>query len=78
MDKKIKKLIKVLKMKNQDELRKDIKAYEEFYINDNYDYQEKGAIVWENFYDLLEMCKIEVVGKKERLDIIKQAVAMIV
>lgn len=74
---KMNKLVKSLQMKNLKELKKDIKAFEEFYFNNNYDYQEQGPIVYDNFCDILHMCKIETFNKKEIIEIIKEAVSII-
>lgn len=58
-ERQIKKLQKLLKMKNQEELKKDIKICKEFYINDNYNFQEQAMIIIDSFMDILHLIKIK-------------------
>lgn len=58
-ERQIKKLHKILGMQNQEELKKDIKICKEFYINHNYKFQEKAAIIFDSFVDILYLVKVE-------------------
>ena len=58
-ERQIKKLHKILGMQNQEELKKDIKICKEFYINNNYKFQEKAAIIFDSFVDILYLVKVE-------------------
>lgn len=58
-ERQIKKLQKLLGMKNQNELKKDIEICKEFYINDNYNFQEQATIIIDSFMDILHLVKVD-------------------
>lgn len=58
-ERQIKKLHKILGMQNQANLKKDIETCKDFYINGNYDLQEKAAIIIDSFMDILHLVKAD-------------------
>lgn len=70
-DRKLKKLQKLLGMKNQKELKKDVETCKKFYINEDWKYQERATIIIDSFMDILHLIKedtftpLDVIGKIE-------------
>lgn len=56
--KKMEKLKSLLNMVSQDGLKRDIDITKEFYINDNWKYQEQAKIVIDYFMGILNLAKI--------------------
>lgn len=56
--KKIEKLKSLLNMVNQDGLKRDIDITKEFYIKDNWNYQEQARIIIDYFMNILNLAKI--------------------
>lgn len=57
-ERQIKKLKKLLNMVNQDGLKRDIDITKEFYIKDNWKYQEQAKIIIDYFMGILNLAKI--------------------